>query len=601
MKKFFVSVISALFWVVGTQAQTTQPFRLHSHNDYLQEVPFWAAYSAGASSIEVDVILHRRELMVAHEPESMDSKRTLESLYLDPITEGLENGVISTINFHLLVDLKTAAEPTLEVLMERMKQYSPILFGDTNPNGLKLIISGNRPKPETYSQYPEWMFFDYQSETLNSELPWDKIAMVSLNFRQFSVWNGKGRMVEEERKRVEEFIDLVHSFDKPVRFWASPDSKSAWKAFYEMGEDFINTDRPVQAAEYLGKLNENIYQNTAFHSIYQPTFEWDGADVPVKNVILLIGDGNGLAQLSAGLFSHKNELNVTQLKNIGLIKTQAADDFTTDSAAGATAFATGHKTNNRAIGVDPKGKVLPTLPEFLDSLGFQNGIITTDQLTGATPASFYAHHSERDASEQIAKFLAKSPLDLVIGGGERAFRAEKKNLTDAGFTLVEGLKPIKTDRLGYFAAEGALPKKLEGRGDFLVESTLFALEFFQGKGSPFFLMIESAFIDSGGHSNSTSTLISEMLDFDALLGEVIRFADENPGTLVLITADHETGGVSIPQGDLASHRVELGFHSDDHTGILVPIIAYGSYSDRFRGVYENTEVFRKIVDLVRKE
>jgi alkaline phosphatase len=90
-----------------------------------------------------------------------------------------------------------------------------------------------------------------------------------------------------------------------------------------------------------------------------------------------------------------------------------------------------------------------------------------------------------------------------------------------------------------------------------------------------------------------------MLDFDQVIGSVLRFADTHPGTLVLITADHETGGVSIPQGDITKKTVELAFHSDDHTGILVPIFAYGAQSDRFRGVYENTEVFRKILECIR--
>ncbi|WP_373400781.1 alkaline phosphatase [Algoriphagus halophilus] len=113
-------------------------------------------------------------------------------------------------------------------------------------------------------------------------------------------------------------------------------------------------------------------------------------------------------------------------------------------------------------------------------------------------------------------------------------------------------------------------------------------------------MIEAANIDSGGHSNSASTIISEMLDFDQTIGKVLQFADEHPGTLVIITADHETGGVSIPQGDIANATLELAFHSDDHTGIMVPIFAYGAHSSDFQGVYENTEVFTKIMGLVQK-
>ena len=597
MRKIISLSLFLLLSVFQLAAQESKTFQLHSHNDYLQTVPFWTAYSAGATSIEVDVILKEGKLMAAHEAESIHPKRTIESLYLDPISEGLKSGIIPSIDFHLLVDLKTSAHPTLEVLLESMEDYEAILFGEENPEGLKLIISGNRPKPEDYGKYPEWMFFDYQSKELNKDLPWEKIGMVSLSFRQFSVWNGKGRMVENERKAVQDFIDLVHSFDRPVRFWGSPDSKSAWKAFYEMGEDYINTDHPIYAAEYLSKLNENVYQNPEIQEVYQPKFDVDGANIPVKNLILMIGDGNGLAQISSALFTNNNELNLTQLKNIGLIKTQAADDFTTDSAAGATAYATGEKTNNRALGVDPEGKPLENLPDILDSYGFSSGIITTDQLTGATPAAFYAHHPERDDSDQIAAYLAKSKLDLFIGGGKSNFEPEMENLKNAGFALVESLESLAGDRVGFFAAAGSLPKMLDGRGDYLLQSTKAALGFFERKEMPFFLMVEAANIDSGGHSNSTSMIVSEMLDFDQVIGEVIRFADEYPGTLVLITADHETGGVSIPQGDVETNTVELAFHSDDHTGIMVPVFAYGAQAGEFRGVYENTEVFHKIMKL----
>lgn len=579
-------------------AQNSAPFQIHSHNDYLQTVPFWTAYAAGASSIEVDVILKDGKLMAAHEVASIDPKRTIESLYLDPISTGLENGLISTINFHLLVDLKTEGYATLEVLEESMKNYESVLYSGANPGGLKLIISGNRPKPEDYRNYPEWMFFDYQSQELSKDLPWDKIGMVSLSFRQFSIWNGKGRMVEEQRMKLQDFIDLVHSFDKPVRFWGSPDSKSAWKAFYAMGEDYINTDHPMEAADYLGKLGASVYQNTSKHEVYQPKFEADGAKVPVENVILMIGDGNGLAQISSTMSTNDNQLSLTQLKNIGLVKTQAADDFTTDSAAGATAYATGEKTNNRAIGVGPDGEPLENLPDILVEYGFSSGIITTDQLTGATPASFYAHHAERDDSDEIAAYLPKSKLDLFIGGGGDIFGSQMDNLSKAGFTLTDKLEATGADRIGYFAAKGSLPRKLEGRGDYLLRSTSFALEFFGQKKKPFFLMVEAANIDSGGHANSTSTIVSEMLDFDEVIGKVIQYVDANPTTLLIITADHETGGVAIPQGDIATSTVELGFHSDDHTGIMVPVFAYGAHSDDFRGVYENSSIFHKIMKLV---
>lgn len=595
--------LSVLLFLFPVLLIAQQDFKLHSHNDYLRNVPFWEAFGAGAASIEVDVILQEGSLMVAHETESIQPERTLRSLYLEPIQKAVDLGLIDEFYFHLLVDSKTEGYTTLDAIVKDAADFEEILFSSSNPKGLKLIISGNRPKPEDYVNYPEWVFFDYQSKTLTADLPWQKIGMVSLSFRQFSIWNGKGRIVEVQKTNLEDFITLVHSFKKPVRFWAAPDGKSAWKAFYDMGIDYINTDQPGAAQAYLSTLSRNVYSSTDRHPVYQPTFEADGTVLPVKNIILLIGDGNGLAQISAGLFANGGKLNLAQLKNIGLVKTQAADDFTTDSAAGATAYATGKKTNNRALGVAPDGAALSNLPEILADYGFSSGIITTDQLTGATPAAFYAHHSERDDSEQIAAYLPDSKLDLFIGGGIKIFESQLPKLKSSGFELVDQLDQIPystAERVGFFSAESSNPSIENGRGDFLSQSALSASAFLQSKNEPFFLMIESAMIDSGGHANSTSTIVTEMLDFDQVIGEMIQFADKNPGTLLIITADHETGGVSIPQGNLQEGEVELAYHSDDHTGILVPIFAYGPHSDDFRGVYENSDVFYKVMELVNR-
>ena len=139
-----------------------------------------------------------------------------------------------------------------------------------------------------------------------------------------------------------------------------------------------------------------------------------------------------------------------------------------------------------------------------------------------------------------------------------------------------------------------------GRGNFLSQAFLQASSYL-GKGkSPFFLMLEAAKIDSGGHSNTPSTIVTELLDFDRVIAEAIRYADTHPGTLVLVTADHETGGVSIPQGDLGRREVELAFHSDDHTGILVPLFAYGARSRALAGVYYNTEIFQRLLKVIQK-
>jgi alkaline phosphatase len=531
----------------------------------------------------------------------------LESLYLSPIRQAKALGLIEGFDFHLMIDIKTEAYATLDTLMKQLRDYEALLYSPANLEGLKIIVSGNRPKTEDYGKYPSWIFFDYQSKTLDQSLPLEKIGMVSLSFRQFSVWNGKGRIVEAEKEKLITFVKQVHGIGKEVRFWATPDTKSAWRAFFDLGVDYINTDMPYEAKSYLENLQRNIFSSYSVHQPYHPTFERDGADTKIERIILMIGDGNGLAQISAGMFANGNQLNLAQFKSIGLVKTQAADDFTTDSAAGASAYATGKKTNNRALGLGPTGEILENLPEIIKRYGFRSGIITTDQLTGATPAAFYAHHKERDDINQIAGFLPQSSLDLFIGGGRRDFTQFGENriaqLEAQGYKMMASLEEIgltKADKVGYFASASGMPTMEKGRGDFLLKSTINALSFLESKELPFFLMIESAMIDSGGHANDATTVVTEVLDFDKAVGKMLEYVDQNSGTLLIVTADHETAGLALPQGNLEQLEVELAFHSDDHTGIMVPLFAYGAHSGEFRGVYENTEVFHKLMRLVER-
>ncbi|GAB4107898.1 hypothetical protein GCM10028791_03450 [Echinicola sediminis] len=581
-------------------------FKLHSHNDYHQTVPFWTAYASQCASIEVDVILQEGKLMVAHEKETIEAGKTLESLYLQPIRKAKELNLAHGLNFQLLIDIKTEAYSTMMVLEEVLEDYRDILSNGSR-SGVQVVVSGSRPSVKDYRNYSDLVRFDYQDTDLSGELPWEKIALVSLPYSRFSVWNGKGRIVAEEKANLEALIKKVHDANRPIRFWGAPDSKSAWKAFYDLGIDFINTDHPHEANEYLKYLSRNVVGSHRSHEIYQPAFELDGSDVPLRNIILMIGDGNGLAQISAGMYAHGNQLNLTQLRHIGLVKTQSADDFTTDSAAGATALATGQKVNNRAIGQSVDDETLANLPEVLRAYNFSSGIVTTDHITGASPASFYAHQKERDMTAEIASDLSKSELDLFVGGGKNDFLIQGRNLLapleTAGFTLLSSLEKLGVAdeaRVGYFASNQGLPSVAKGREGYLVKAAEGALSFLSKKQKPFFLMVEGAMIDSGGHLNDASMVVEEEIDFDAAVGRVIKFADENPGTLVLITADHETGGVTLPQGNIEKGLVELNFDTQDHTGIMVPLFAYGAHAAEFMGVYENTEVFHKLMKLVEQ-
>jgi alkaline phosphatase len=309
----------------------------------------------------------------------------------------------------------------------------------------------------------------------------------------------------------------------------------------------------------------------------------------------MIGDGNGLAQISATALANKGKLSLTQLKSIGFLKTQSADDFTTDSAGAGTALATGKKVPNRAIGTDSEGNRLESITELLAKKGFVSGIVTTDELSGATPSSFYAHRQDRSMSEGIMDDFTKSSLSLFISTEKST--GIKEN-TISGHSILSTLDEVgksKRDKIGFF-----MPGKTTSKtSNALARATANALQFLNTKNKPFFLMVEGAKIDSYAHENDIGGVISEGIGFDKAITEALKFADQNPGTLVIITADHETGGLTLPQGNVEQNEIEGDFTTHDHTGMMVPIFAYGPRSDLFRGVYENYEVFHKIFEVLK--
>lgn len=569
-------------------AQSTKDFHVHSHNDYTQNVPFWKAFAAGTTSIEADVFLISDSLYVGHELTEIDTGRTLGELYLKPLRKALNFGLGQDRPIQLLVDVKSEARATLDAIIKELEKYPSII---TNEN-IKFIISGNRPDPKEYVDYPEYILFDYQSlESVSDPAIVDKIGLISLSFKNYSDWNGKGRLTAKDYEVVSSVIEKAHTFDKPFRFWATPDTKTAWKAFVNLGVDYVNTDRPIDCGDYLKTLLHREFQNTLFSEVYRPTFLSDGKKSKVKNIILLIGDGNGLAQISATALANKGVLSLTQLRSIGFLKTQSADDFTTDSAAGATAMATGHKTANRAIGTGIEGSSLPNITELLAEQGFVSGIVTTDEITGATPSAFYAHRTDRSMSKEIASDLFKSKISLFAGKKGSNFPTQILN-TDSNFTRVGTSAEIgtsKADKIGFFYDPGV---------DQLATTTKNTLHFLGKKNKPFFLMVEGAHIDSFGHKNDIEGVITESISFDQAITEALKFADEHQNTLVIVTADHETGGLTIPQGNLELNEIEADFTTHDHTGTMVPIFAYGPQSGMFQGVYENNRLFYKMLKVL---
>lgn len=324
-----------------------------------------------------------------------------------------------------------------------------------------------------------------------------------------------------------------------------------------------------------------------------------------KNIILMIADGTGLSQISASLYYSEQPSNYERFRHIGLIKTSSASDLITDSAAGATAFSAGVKTYNGAIGVNTDTIATPTILEELSDRGYATGVIATSTITHATPASFYAHVKYRRMEEEIAKALAKSSVDFFAGGGLQFFnkRSDQKDLLALlgvnGFeihtTSIDANTTIdQNKKQAILLADGGMPKMTEGRGPFLEDATRLGVSYLSKDTDGFFLMVEGSQIDWGGHANDGEYLIGEMLDFDKVLGQVLDFAEQDKNTLVIVTADHETGGFTLASDNNNYNKIKASFSTGGHSATMVPVFAYGPGAENFSGVYENTAIHRKL-------
>lgn len=340
--------------------------------------------------------------------------------------------------------------------------------------------------------------------------------------------------------------------------------------------------------------------------------ETSPAKPKIKNIIFLIADGMGVTQMSAGMYKNGNTLNLERCKVIGLHKPSASNNLVTDSAAGATAFACGQKTYNGAIGVDKDGKPIKTILETAEEQGLATGLVATSTITHATPASFIAHQEKRSMMDEIAADFMKTEVDIFIGGGKKFFdgRSDKQNLSkqleEKGYYISDFVTDELADieipldkNFGYFTAnENPLPA-YQGR-DYLKVASEKSIEYLSKKSKAnsndkgFFLMIEGSQIDWGGHANEADYIVSEVIDFDKAVKAALDFAEQDGETLVVITADHETGGFAINKGSTMDSLVTK-FTTDYHTADLIPVYAFGPGAAEFGGIYENTAIFDKMM------
>lgn len=616
---------------------------IHSHNDYKQRVPFYQAYAQQLYSIEADVFLKEGKLLVGHNRENLDVNGNLEDLYINPIVKLFkQNGGHAWKNsdkkLQFVVELKSDTKPTLNKLISKLEKYPKIFDPQENPDAVKVVITGKVPAPEDFEEYPDFIFFDGLIDEKYSSRQLDRVAMFSMPLSDYADWNGKGTFISKQKKRVQEVIKKVHELGKPIRFWGTPDEITAWNTFYRMGVDIINTDEIEKCSNFFDDFEDKNYRiksnkedlhgvtttdrldkiTSQFEGfdhkeiqlskgidVYEPTFEADGSDARIDNVILMIGDGMGVAQINAAETANKKGLSLLNLKNVGLQITTPRGAYTAESASGGSALATGRATNNRYISMTAEGKEAPAITDFSNNKGLSNGVITSGNLADATPAVFYGHATDRNMSDKITSYLPDGKLDLLVGSGMDVLkdRNDGKNLIKIlrkQYRVTNDFEEINKDNKKTIVADARFDLATkQGTLDLLAKTTRMGIKKLQKRSDKgFFLMVEGAKVDYAGHANSLPGTVNEMLSFDAAIKEALKFADKDGHTLVIVTADHETGGLSLIDGDRHLGLITGTFTTEDHTPLMVPVFAYGPGSQNFRGVYREKEIYDKMKELL---
>lgn len=348
------------------------------------------------------------------------------------------------------------------------------------------------------------------------------------------------------------------------------------------------------------------YRISVFVGLFFSVFiGWSQESTP--NIILMIGDGTGLSQITAGMYSNDNYTALEEFNVIGLQKTHSENALVTDSAASGTAMACGIKTLNGVIGINSKNMSFPSILQYCDEDGYTTGLIATSSIVHATPASFYAKVVSRKQYQDIALQLSESVVDYFIGGGKKHFNRRKdgQNLIRKmkDWEVVSSLKRFDSStatKTGYFTNDDEPTRITEGRTPKLELAFESMIAKLTQKEKPFFLMVEGSQIDWGGHANELNYITSEFHDFDKAIAKAVAFVKENPNTLLVVTADHETGGLGLSGGNIRTFSPRGGFVTNGHTASMVPVFAMGKGAENFAGIYENTAIFEKMLAVLKK-
>ncbi len=333
----------------------------------------------------------------------------------------------------------------------------------------------------------------------------------------------------------------------------------------------------------------------------------------VENVILFIGDGMSVANVSIARYRGAGPTGILHMDRMpvaGFVRTCSADKLITDSAASSTALASGFKTNNGVIGRTPDQRNVVSILEAVQEKGMKTGLVATSSLTHATPAGFGAHAEIRREEAAIAENYIKNKIDVLLGGGLSFFLPDKGKRTDgrnlleearqAGYDVVLNAEQLQTTQasmlLGLFSDEAMKTTRPEPS---LAEMTAKSIAALNQRSKGFFLMVEGSQIDWENHDNDLEGAVKQTLDFDMAIKEALDFAVKDGKTLVLVTADHETGGPALLGGKPDGSELQVAWTTKGHTGSTVPLYAYGPGACDFSGFHDNTDLPKIMARLLR--
>lgn len=325
------------------------------------------------------------------------------------------------------------------------------------------------------------------------------------------------------------------------------------------------------------------------------------------NVILLIGDGMGLSQITSARLANNGQLNLDRFKHMGMMQTLASNGLPSDDVEASNAIASGQKIGAMSFGVNAGGDSQKNLLELAKAQGKKTGIVATGSLASPTPMSFFAHGKAGTEGFDVLDQFLSSTLDMYIGGGSLLYQktsttsSRLKELKFKGFTVYDRLKKpskIKGGRVAVFAAPSSMAPVRNGRKDYMLMGWQTAENLLSSHKPGFMLVMEGSQISAGSSGQNREFVNTELIDFDVAVGEALDFARRNQNTLVVVLGDREVGGMTLIEGKNGS--MSARWSTAASSGTLVPVYAYGPGAAQFTGVYDNTEVYTKLKGLIAK-